>query len=137
MWNVVPIDTFQERKQQRRQLRAWHQERGRYGKTASGAYVHMESLDRLCQLGYERALAAEALRAADNEEGAALDVLCDAVRRSALQLGLVAAQIREAQEGPQEVSEQVLVCVVYREWGCVYVCSEPLRACMCVSCHVA
>lgn len=34
---------------------------GRYGKTASGKYLVMEAVDQLEGLGYDRALAAEAL----------------------------------------------------------------------------
>lgn len=38
------------------------QRRGRYRRTASGAHVNMQALERLASLGYARALAAEALR---------------------------------------------------------------------------
>jgi hypothetical protein len=44
-------------------------------------------------LGFDKALAAEALRAADNDGQAALDVLGDPVRRGALQLALIAQQV--------------------------------------------
>lgn len=74
-------------------MRAWNAERSQYGKTSSNQYVDHESLERLCQMGYERCLAAEALRVHDNEQSSALDVLCDPVRRGALQLGMVARQV--------------------------------------------
>lgn len=44
----------QEQKQRRKKQRSWNNERSTFGKTAGGKYVDMESLDQLCQLGYDR-----------------------------------------------------------------------------------
>lgn len=51
-----------------------------------------------------RSLAAEALRQAENDSQAALDVLSDPVRQGALQLGLIAQQVRRLNR-PGEVPE--------------------------------
>eukprot|EP00878_Enallax_costatus_P017080 GHUV01017933.1.p1 GENE.GHUV01017933.1~~GHUV01017933.1.p1 ORF type:complete len:343 (+),score=113.63 GHUV01017933.1:474-1502(+) len=44
----------QEQKQRRKKQRQWNNERSEFGKTDAGNYVDMESLDQLCQLGYDR-----------------------------------------------------------------------------------
>ena len=69
-----------------------------YGKTSSGKYVSQDLLGQLCQLGYDTTLAAEALRQADNDESAALDVLTDPMKRSTLQLAMVAKQVGRAED---------------------------------------
>jgi hypothetical protein len=84
---------LQERRAERRQQREWLREREAYGKTPSGKFIDQKPLLQLCQLGYDKALAAEALRAADNDAQASLDVLGDPVRRGALQLSLIALQV--------------------------------------------
>ena len=91
------------RADERRRQRAWLAERTAYGKTDGGLYVDRALLEQLEPLGYERALAAEALRARGNDLQAALDVLTDPVRRGALQLAAVARQIKEQEQGPQDV----------------------------------
>jgi hypothetical protein len=139
----------QERAAERQRQRAWLSERAAYGKTPAGVFVDREGLEQLATLGYARGLAAEALRAAENDlqvGGArvvwarvfmglmgtssvsmllrppsihhnradhrttqpqpALDALTDPVRSGALQLALVARQIKEAEEGPQDVSRR-------------------------------
>jgi hypothetical protein len=139
--------TPQECAAERQRQRAWLSQRAGFGKTAGGAYVDREALARLEGLGFERGLAAEALRANENDLQAsrfrggggragafwggrdavrrmahgratrrrnglrpapknpakqgALDVVADPVRAGALQLAIVARQIREAEEGPQ------------------------------------
>jgi hypothetical protein len=85
---------LQERRAERLRQRNWLSEREAYGKTPSGKHIDQQPLQMLCQLGYDKALAAEALRAADNDGQAALDVLGDPVRRGALQLALIAQQVR-------------------------------------------
>jgi hypothetical protein len=85
---------WQERRAERRRQRNWLSEREAYGKTPSAKYIDQQPLQVLCQLGYDKAVAAEALRAADNDGQAALDVLGDPVRRGALQLALIAQQVR-------------------------------------------
>eukprot|EP00775_Hariotina_reticulata_P012251 gene12251-12388_t len=97
----------QERKAERKRQRSLQSERHKYDKTPVGkTYVDMESLEQLCQLGYERYVAAEALRQAENDSQAALDVLGDPVKRGALQLGLIAQQMLEEQQGPQHVKQR-------------------------------
>ncbi|WIA39072.1 hypothetical protein OEZ86_005216 [Tetradesmus obliquus] len=93
----------QERRAERCKQRDWLREREAYGKTPSGKFVDQQPLQQLLQLGYEKGLAAEALRAADNDGQAALDVLGDPVRRGALQLALIAQQMLEEEQGPQSV----------------------------------
>jgi hypothetical protein len=56
----------QERAGERRRQRAWLTERKAFGRTPGGVYVDREALEQLGTLGYERGLAAEALRGADN-----------------------------------------------------------------------
>lgn len=43
-----------EQKQRRKKQRSWNKERTAFGKTDAGKYVDVESLDQLCQLGYDR-----------------------------------------------------------------------------------
>uniref|UniRef100_A0A383VM59 UBA domain-containing protein n=1 Tax=Tetradesmus obliquus TaxID=3088 RepID=A0A383VM59_TETOB len=93
----------QARRAERGKQRDWLREREAYGKTPSGKFVDQQPLQQLLQLGYEKGLAAEALRAADNDGQAALDVLGDPVRRGALQLALIAQQMLEEEQGPQSV----------------------------------
>ncbi|KAG1675406.1 hypothetical protein FOA52_012325 [Chlamydomonas sp. UWO 241] len=69
-----------------RKRRAWARERRRYGRTATGRYVEVEPCDVLADMGYERPLAAEALRVCDNDATAALEALLDLGRRDALAL---------------------------------------------------
>lgn len=90
---ITPATCLQERRAGRRKQRDWLREREAYGKTPSGKFVDQQPLQQLLQLGYEKGLAAEALRAADNDGQAALDVLGDPVRRGALQLALIAQQV--------------------------------------------
>ncbi|KIZ05684.1 NEDD8 ultimate buster 1 [Monoraphidium neglectum] len=92
-----------ERAADRKRQRAWHSERAQYGKTQRGAYVDREPLEQLVTLGYERALAAEALRAADNDMHARHG---DRVKAGALQLAILARQIQEAEQGPQDVQRK-------------------------------
>lgn len=89
-------------RQQRRKQRAWLKERAQYGNTAAGRYVDGEKLEGLCQLGCDKALAAEALRQNENDGAMALDVLLDTVKRSALALAIVARDM--AQHAPQAQS---------------------------------
>lgn len=53
---------MQLRKEERAKQRQWQTDRVRYGKTDSGNYVDQRNLEQLMSLGYEMALAAEALR---------------------------------------------------------------------------
>ncbi|KAI8468889.1 MAG: hypothetical protein J3K34DRAFT_522552 [Monoraphidium minutum] len=92
----------EERAAERRRQRSWLSERAAFGKTPRGVYVDRVPLEQLVGLGYERGLAAEALRAAENDLQAALDTLGDAVKSGALQLAVLAQQIKEEQEGPQQ-----------------------------------
>ncbi|PNH08776.1 NEDD8 ultimate buster 1 [Tetrabaena socialis] len=82
----------QERESRRQQLHDWNHERIKYGKTTGGQYVDPKQLDRLAALGYERPLAAEALRRNDNGGQAALDELSKPERRKALELELLLKQ---------------------------------------------
>jgi len=53
---------------EKRKARAWALERKRYGKTGGkGVFVDRDGLDQLVVLGYQREVAAEALRASENE----------------------------------------------------------------------
>ena len=38
----------------RKRYSEWVQERGRYGRTPSGAFVDYEPFDELCRMGFER-----------------------------------------------------------------------------------
>ncbi|GIL96788.1 hypothetical protein Vretimale_2576 [Volvox reticuliferus] len=77
-----------ERSARRKRVEDWNYERVNYGKTASGNYVDADQLDRLEGLGYDRKLAAEALRRNENRGQDALDELGSKARRRALELGL-------------------------------------------------
>jgi hypothetical protein len=61
-----------------------------HGRTPRGRKVEEKELLNLVAVGYERALAAAALLSAENEIGAAIDILSDPERNSALQAALQA-----------------------------------------------
>ncbi|GBF88993.1 hypothetical protein Rsub_01492 [Raphidocelis subcapitata] len=107
----------QERAAERQRQRAWLSQRAAFGKTPGGAFVDREGLARLEGLGFERGLAAEALRANENDLQAALDVVADPVRAGALQLAIVARQIKEADEGPQDVKPRHVARLVEMGFG--------------------
>ena len=60
--HVRPAKRTQERKERREKARQWAEERRKYGRTPKGAWVDQQQLEGLAGLGYDRALAAEALR---------------------------------------------------------------------------
>ncbi|DBA81188.1 TPA: hypothetical protein ACH3X2_007006 [Trebouxia sp. C0005] len=70
-----------EQKKLRREMRS-------YGATASGKLVDAAGLQLLESMGFQRALAAEALKQSDNEGQAALDALADPKRAEQLQLAV-------------------------------------------------
>ncbi|KAK9817072.1 hypothetical protein WJX72_009049 [[Myrmecia] bisecta] len=78
-----------ERKAQDTRRRQLVREQRSFGRTATGALVNAEALTQLQALGYERVLAAEALRQADNDMQPALDALLDPAQAEALQLTVV------------------------------------------------
>ncbi|GLC68053.1 hypothetical protein PLESTF_000639800 [Pleodorina starrii] len=91
--------TEAERKARRKRVHDWNYERVQYGKSSSGHYVDPDQLDRLEGLGYERRLAAEALRRNENRGQNALDELSHPERRRALQLGLALQEGLQATTG--------------------------------------
>ncbi|EFJ41254.1 hypothetical protein VOLCADRAFT_107771 [Volvox carteri f. nagariensis] len=94
-----------ERNARRKRVSDWNHERIKYGKTPSGEYVDPDQLDRLTGLGYERRLAAEALRKNGNKGQEALDELSSPERRRALELGLA---LKEGLEATHFVEKQRL-----------------------------
>ena len=64
---TLPNKTTQERTQDRARQQAWLKERHVYGKTPGGVHVDAAALAQLEGFGCERALAAEALRGAEND----------------------------------------------------------------------
>lgn len=81
---------------ERRELRA-------LGRTPTGTAVSGDALRRVSSMGFDRALAGEALRVADNVVGAAVDALSDPQRSDALAAALAgraaAAERRAAELG--------------------------------------
>lgn len=65
---MLPTPWLQERSARRNRINDWHHERVKYGKTLQGKqYVDPDQLDKLEGLGYDRKLAAEALRKNENQ----------------------------------------------------------------------
>lgn len=87
----------EEDRQHYREIR----EQKSYGRTAMGKVVDMTKLTELASIGYERPLAAEALRRNENDFEKALDELTDPDSNSALQGSLVSRQ-RKRRKSPQE-----------------------------------
>ncbi|GAX81495.1 hypothetical protein CEUSTIGMA_g8924.t1 [Chlamydomonas eustigma] len=88
-----------ERKAKRLRQQEWSQERAKYGRTTSGAFVDVEPLDIICNMGYEKSIVAEALRQTDNDASAALETVLDPSKRAAiaLQLALTASNAQPDQ----------------------------------------
>ena len=59
---LLSTNTLQERKAKKQRQLAWNKERLKYGKTAAGFYVDQNALEGLVRMGYDRTIAAEALR---------------------------------------------------------------------------
>jgi len=87
----------EEDRQHYREIR----EQKSYGRTAMGKVVDMTKLTELASIGYERPLAAEALRRNENDFEKALDELTDPDSNSALQGSLVSRQ-RKRRKSLQE-----------------------------------
>lgn len=87
----------EEDRQHYREIR----EQKSYGRTAMAKVVDMTKLTELASIGYERPLAAEALRRNENDFEKALDELTDPDSNSALQGSLVSRQ-RKRRKSPQE-----------------------------------
>ncbi|MEW5309591.1 MAG: hypothetical protein WDW38_001470 [Sanguina aurantia] len=85
------------RKDRRKRERQWEKERKLYGKTASGMWVDEEVMEQLLSLGYQREVAAEALRRDENNVNTALDVLSNPSQLRHLTLSVtMAAAMRQA-----------------------------------------
>ncbi|URE43888.1 Ribonuclease III domain [Musa troglodytarum] len=80
----------QARKMRRKQEDIWRQteilEQKRYGATPRNKPVNLQELNNLVSIGFERDLAAEALRVNENDAQKALDLLTDPEKNCALQL---------------------------------------------------
>ncbi|MEW5303146.1 MAG: hypothetical protein WDW36_005867 [Sanguina aurantia] len=89
------------RKDRRKRERAWEKERKLYGKTASGMWVDEGVLEQLLSLGYQREVAAEALRRDENNVNTALDVLSNPsqLRQLALSVRMAAAMRQASNSG--------------------------------------
>lgn len=74
-----------ERREEDIRRQQQHREQKRYGKTPMGKLVDLIKLEELASIGYEKYLAAEALRQSENNIQAALDTLTDPSRNTALQ----------------------------------------------------
>ncbi|GFH11934.1 uncharacterized protein HaLaN_07525, partial [Haematococcus lacustris] len=83
----------QEREERQQRDQAWRKERQQYGRCPAGDYVQLELLSRMCDLGYDRRVAAEALRSLDNNWSAALEALLQPASHAALAL---AASLQQA-----------------------------------------
>ena len=68
----------------------------KYGKTAKGALVDDSALQTLLSLGYEEAVAAEALRRSENVTEEAINVLCDPVAHEGIQMAIMAKNAKPA-----------------------------------------
>ncbi|URE49310.1 UBA [Musa troglodytarum] len=82
----------QARKMRRKQEEIWHKlrfrsvlEQKRYGATPRNKPVNLQELNNLVSIGFERDLAAEALRVNENDAQKALDLLTDPEKNCALQ----------------------------------------------------
>ncbi|CAL9102521.1 unnamed protein product [Musa textilis] len=79
----------QARKMRRKQEDIWRQteisEQKRYGATPRNKPVNLQELNNLVSIGFERDLAAEALRVNENDAQKALDLLTDPEKNCALQ----------------------------------------------------
>jgi len=85
-------EAVQARRQRNRTDAAWREERKKYGRTGKGQYVERDMLQRLTDMGYDKVVAAEALRSLDNAFNAALETLMDPAKRAAITL---AASLRQ------------------------------------------
>ncbi|GBG66204.1 hypothetical protein CBR_g57083 [Chara braunii] len=92
--------------------RLWRERREQksYGKTPTGKAVDLAKLAEIESLGYPRALAAEALRQADNERAKALDILLNPDLLVALEVAICKKKGKKrSREHVDEVSLAILV----------------------------
>ncbi|CAM6119310.1 unnamed protein product [Calypogeia fissa] len=80
----------QEQREKDRRVRRELREQRRFGKTPRGKVVDMTKLNELASIGYERSVAAEALRQCENDFQRALDVVSNPAAYAALQVSLEA-----------------------------------------------
>ncbi|MCO5569930.1 hypothetical protein L7F22_023644 [Adiantum nelumboides] len=96
------------RKEEDRRLEKLHRELKRYGKTPSGKVVDSSKLDKLVTIGYEKLVAAEALRQNENDFNAALDVLSDPATNATLQSTLLHTREQPSKRLNNETIEELL-----------------------------
>ncbi|URE43890.1 Ribonuclease III domain [Musa troglodytarum] len=108
----------QARKMRRKQEDIWRQteilEQKRYGATPRNKPVNLQELNNLVSIGFERDLAAEALRVNENDAQKALDLLTDPEKNCALQLlGLVNLKRGKNQERHNQQRQLMLLAHCY------------------------
>eukprot|EP01018_Ginkgo_biloba_P022885 Gb_03805 [translate_table: standard] len=96
----------EEDEQWQRQIR----EQKTYGMTPLGKAVDMTKLNELVSIGYERSLAAEALRKNENDREKALDELTDPISNSALQYAIESRR-RKKRKSVQEEDINAMMCM--------------------------
>ncbi|KAL3142217.1 hypothetical protein ABBQ38_002565 [Trebouxia sp. C0009 RCD-2024] len=99
-----------EQKKLRKEMRS-------YGATRDGKLVDPAGLQLLENMGFDRAMAAEALKQSNNEGQAALDALADPKRAEQLQLAgyLTAASNSSEQVEPDPKTLQTLTCMGFNQ----------------------
>lgn len=103
------------RREEDRRLEKQRRELKSYGMTASGKVVDVSKLNELVTIGYEKLLAAEALRQNENDFNAALDILTDPAKNSALQSTILSTRERPRKRLNDESIQELLSMGFHRD----------------------
>eukprot|EP00250_Pteridium_aquilinum_P008039 c17618_g1_i1 orf=121-1794(+) len=102
------------RQEEDRRLEKRRRELKGFGMTASGKVVDFSKLDELVSIGYDKVLAAEALRQNENDFNAALDILTDPSRNVALQSTVLSTRRERPRKQLNEESIQELLAMGFQ-----------------------